>query len=391
MARRERLEPGIKERGKGKYLISIYTGRTINGKRERAYQTITGTIADANQKRHEMLGNLHTGTFTLNDKTTVSQHLQAWLKDIRINKRKRTYLAYESIVRCNLEPEFGSLKLRDLTTAMILDFYMRSQRELNKYTGKPTSPRTILHWHRILSEALTDAVDKGLLMVNVAPKGKQFTKRVTVNKYEAHPMQPDEWAKFEEVNKDSDYFPAVYMTVKTGLRISELLALDWQSVDLDLMMTIVVSRTLYKVKGETTFEDTKTKESKREIPMTPKLALFLRQYKAERESRCLQLGRILQPTDLLFTTINDKPLHPSVVTHQFQKMCIKAGIPQYRFHDLRHQFASDLIDRDVPAKVISTLMGHSSITITLDTYSHLYDNKASVEIAKLDDVPSLKK
>lgn len=105
--------------------------------------------------------------------------------------------------------------------------------------------------------------------------------------------------------------------------------------------------------------------------MTPKLALFLRDYKAAREAMCLSIGEILSLDDLVFTSYRGEPLNPSVVTHNFWKMCAEAGLKGIRFHDLRHTFSSLRLLRWVTPKVISEALGHSSVAFTMDTYSHI--------------------
>jgi integrase len=120
--------------------------------------------------------------------------------------------------------------------------------------------------------------------------------------------------------------------------------------------------------------------------MTPKLSLFLKQYRSGREVLYLELGKILSLDDLVFTSIAGKPLNPSVVGHNFAKMAKRAGVSGCRFHDLRHTFASLMLMRGAKPKVISEALGHSSVAFTMDVYSHIIDGMQEDAMALLDEV-----
>jgi integrase len=120
--------------------------------------------------------------------------------------------------------------------------------------------------------------------------------------------------------------------------------------------------------------------------MTPKLAAFLKEYRAERESLYFELGKLLGLDDLVFCSVNGKPIDPCVLTHAFSKMARRAGLKGVRFHDLRHTFASLMLLRGAKPKVISGALGHSSVAFTMDTYSHIIEGMQSDAMALLDEV-----
>ena len=156
-------------------------------------------------------------------------------------------------------------------------------------------------------------------------------------------------------------------------------------IDLD-MLSISVSQVLYKRRGVYTFKEPKTSGSSRRVAMTPKLALFLKEYKAERESLYWQLGKPLSLDDLVFTNYEGKPVDPSYLTHTFAKIVKQAGLGTVRFHDLRHTFASLALLRGAKPKVISEALGHASVAFTMDTYSHIISGMQEDMMALLDDV-----
>ena len=142
----------------------------------------------------------------------------------------------------------------------------------------------------------------------------------------------------------------------------------------------------HKRKGICEFKEPKTSHSRRRVAMTPKLALFLREYKAERERYYQQLGKQLTLDDLVFTGVEVRPIDPCVLTHAFARMAKKADMNGVRFHDLRHTFASLMLLRGAKPKVISEALGHSSVAFTMDVYSHIIEGMQSDAMALLDEV-----
>ena len=120
--------------------------------------------------------------------------------------------------------------------------------------------------------------------------------------------------------------------------------------------------------------------------MTPKLALYLREYRNEREAIYRELGKELTLDDLVFTSIEGKPLDPCVLTHNFTRMARRAGLEGIRFHDLRHTFASLMLLRGAKPKVVSEALGHASVAFTMDTYSHIISGMQEEAMALLDEV-----
>ena len=151
-------------------------------------------------------------------------------------------------------------------------------------------------------------------------------------------LTPNEVVTLFDNAQGSYYYPVIYTALSTGLRQAELLGLRWRDVDLD-MMCISVSQVLYKRRGVCVFKEPKTSHSRRRISMTPKLALFLKQYRTERERLYAELLKHLTPDDLVFTNIKGKPIEPCVLSHSFIKTAQHAGLGHVRFHDLRHTFA----------------------------------------------------
>jgi integrase len=199
-------------------------------------------------------------------------------------------------------------------------------------------------------------------------------------------LDPTEVNILLEVAQESYYYPVIYTALSSGLRQAELLGLCWRDLDPDIMLSISVSRVLYKRKGVCEFRDPKTSHSRRYVTMTPKLAVFLREYRQERSLLYRELGKELTLDDLVFGSVEGKPIDPGVLSHSFARIAKRAGLNNMRFHDLRHSFASLMLLRGAKPKVICEVLGHASVAFTMDVYSHIIEGMQSDAMALLDGV-----
>ena len=156
----------------------------------------------------------------------------------------------------------------------------------------------------------------------------------------------------------------------TGLRRSELLALKWQELDLDLAF-IYVSHSLHRLDdGTIIIKEPKTSRSRRPVDLPPSLVVLLRQHKVEREAEFIIMGKALTEDDFVFSHVDGTPLNPNTVSHTFSKITVRAGLPHLRLHDLRHIHATILLKAGTHPRIVQERLGHSSIATTLDIYSH---------------------
>jgi len=368
------MRGSIREKSKGSWQIQVYTGAGPEGKRRRHFETVRGRKGDAQRRLTELLTSLDKGVYTPPGRLTVGEHLHNWLEGyVKTNCSQRTLDGYQAIVEHHLIPTLGQLRLKQLHTQAIQSYYGKACEKL--------SARTVHHFHRVLSQSLKYAVRQGYLGRNPcelvdAPSPRKKTMRT---------MTPAEVEILLESIYDNHYYPVIYTAVSTGLRQAELLGLRWRDIDLE-MMSISVSQVLYKRHGVCTFKEPKTAHSRRRVAMTPKLALYLRDYKAERESQAWQLGKPPALDDLVFSSIEGKPIDPSVLSHDFGRMVKRASLKGVRFHDLRHTFASLMLLRGAKPKVISEALGHASVGFTMDVYSHIIEGMQKDAMALLDEV-----
>jgi len=152
------------------------------------------------------------------------------------------------------------------------------------------------------------------------------------------------------------------------------------------MMSLTVSQTLYKRRGVTEFAPPKSANSRRTVGLTPKLALFLRQFKSEREWQYLQLGKTLSGDDLVFAKVTGEPLDPSDVTHEFKRIALSVGMTDVHVHTLRHSFCSLMLMAGTSPQLVSQMMGHSTVAFTLQTYGHILSGMRGEAMSRLDSV-----
>lgn len=368
------MKGSIRSKGKTSWQIQVYTTPGKDGKPRRYFETVRGKKGDAQRRLNELLVSMDKGVYTPPGKMTVAQLFDAWQNGyVKTNCGLRTIEGYRSICERHLIPEFGGLTLKQLTPQVIQRYYGKACQKLSK--------RTVHHQHRVLSECLKYALRQGYLglnpceMVDAPSPAKKMMRTLT----------PGEVESLLNAGNDSYYYPLIYTAVSTGLRQAELLALRWRDIDLD-MCSISVNQTLYKRGGVCHFKEPKTAHSRRRVAMTPKLALFLREYRSSREWQYIQAGRILSIDDIIFTSFRGEPLNPSVITHNFQRIAAQVGIKGVRFHDLRHTFASIMLLRGAKPKVISEALGHSSVAFTMDVYSHIIEGMQEDAMKLLDEV-----
>jgi integrase len=365
----------IRQKSKGSWQITIDTGTGPDGERRRHFETVhSSRKSDAQKRLTELLTSLDKGVYTPPGRLTLAEHLHDWLEGyVKTNCSQRTLDGYQSIIERHLIPGLGYIQLKQLQPPAIQAYYGKAVEKL--------SARTVHHQHRVLSQSLKYAVRQGYLGRNPC----ELVDPPSPRKRLMRTLTPGEVEVLLDTAKDSPYYPTIYTAVSSGLRQAELLGLRWRDVDLD-MLSISVSQVLYKRGSVCTFKEPKTAHSRRRVAMTPKLALFLKDYWKDRERLYHQLGKELALDDLVFASVEGKPLDPGVVSHNFSRMAKRAGLGTVRFHDLRHTFASLMLLRGAKPKVISEALGHASVGFTMDVYSHIIEGMQADAMALLDEV-----
>jgi integrase len=312
------------------------------------------------------------------DGLKVEDYLRRWLEDsVRGTVRATTFERYEQNCRKHIVPTLGRVKVKDLTPAHLRGLYKEKLRTL--------SPRSVRYVHVTLHKALKQAVQDGLLPRNVT----EAVKPPQLHRDEMNPLTPDQ-AKIllQTAQAESDRLEALYvLAVTTGLRQGELLGLKWDDVDLEAGM-LQVRRTLTTAKGGPVLAAPKTRGSRSvKLPQTASDAL--RSHLERQLAEIDRVGSLWQENGLIFASEVGEPLDRRyVTTHRFKPLLKRAGLPQIRFHDLRHTCATLLLIKNVNPKVVSEMLGHASIAITLDTYSHVLPDMQDSATRTMEEVLS---
>jgi len=359
----------IRKRGENSWAIVVDLGPDPEtGKRRRQWQTVKGTKRDAERVRREILHSIETGTHVKPIKMTVGQFLNQWLEDyVAINTAPKTAEGYRVIVNRHLIPNLGAILLTQLQPSHLQGYYTRALSH-GRVDGKGgLSARTVLHIHRVISEALTHAAEWQMVARNIAmavkpprPRQPQITT-----------LAQEEVGVFLSEAAASPYYDLFYTALYTGMRRGELLGLRWKDIDLDLAQ-LSVSQTIQRIPGKGfVIQEPKTGRSRRSIALSPSVCILLRQRREHQQSESILLGKAWHDDALVFGNLDGQPLDPSTLTHAFRRIVKKAAIPHIRFHDLRHTHATLMLKQGIHPKIVSERLGHSNIGITLDTYSHV--------------------
>jgi integrase len=270
----------------------------------------------------------------------------------------RGFERYESVVRVHLVPGLGAIPLTQLRPEHL-------QRQYASKLSDGLSPRSVRYQHVVLHKALQTAMKWGLVARNVAdgvdvPRARQAEIQ-TWDEYEV--------GRFLEVAKDSRYYALFHTALFTGMRRSELLALQWRDIDFH---QIHVNRSLHQLaKGSYVFGQPKSARSRRTIALSPSSVIVLKDHRDRQEGIRAVLGMPSKGDDLVFSSPEGKPLRPNTVSRAWAALASRAGVRVIRLHDARHTHASLMLKQGVHPKIVQERLGHASVQITLDTYSHV--------------------
>ena len=360
-----------KKRGQGEGSIGLFDGRWIaqvtleGGVRRRFYGK---TRAEANTKLQEALGAVRAGMPVPANRLTVQGYLDEWLIGASRALRPSTAATYKRHIRVHIVPTLGEVPIARLRVEHLDKLY-------SSLLAGGLSRTTVQHVHAILRRSLSQAVRRGVIARNptdlVDPPGRDHP--------EMQVLTVEQGRKLLAQAKTAKHLPleALYvLALTTGMRRGELLALRWVDVDFPAR-ALTVAGTLQRVKhvdGTSTLERAlpKTKTSMRRIPLTAVAVDALTRHRQRHDEHVELLGPDWAASGLVFTNELGGAIEPrNLLSRSFTPLLAEAGIPHVRFHDLRHTAATLMAASGVHTKVVSEMLGHASVGITLDLYSHV--------------------
>jgi integrase len=376
--RRGQGEGGIYQREDGRWCGSMNVG-IINGKRKRkvVYGATRKEVAD---KLKALQRELDAGVNVVTERQTVKQFLENWLEQsIKPQRKAKTYHSYEQMVRLYLVPYLGRYQLTKLAPEHVQTM-LNTLLEPSKADGKRLAPRTVQYVRAVLSQALNQALRWGKVARNVA----LVVDGPRVEKFKIAPLTEQQAQQLLEAVAGHRLEQLYRLTLSLGLRQGEVLGLRWEDVDF-AKRTIRISGAIQQIGGTIQRVTPKTEASARTLPLTPLLLRSLKAHQAAQQQEKQECWAEWQEHDLVFPSEVGTPLAPRNLQRHFKGLLKKAGLPgRLRFHDLRHSCATFLIAQGVHPRVVMELLGHSQISVTMNTYAHVLPETQRDAAAKLD-------
>lgn len=367
MAKRGNGEGTIYKRKDGRWETAV---TLEGGKRKRIYGKTRGEVS---QKLAEALRARKEGRLCAEPSQTMGKYLNQWLEDqVRLKVRPKTFESYSLNVR-RLTPHIGQIRLDALTPREIQHCY-------KELLAGDLSPRSVEQAHRVLRSAMRQAVRWGL--ITQAP-----TAAVTPPRPERHEMSPLTAKQVHTLfasSIDDPLHPLWVLLCTTGLRLGEATGLEWRHLDLTAG-TLSVQQALQRQQGlGLVIVEPKTGHSRRTVHLAPGTVAALQALRDSQKLKWRAADREWDESVLVFCTRSGNPLEPGNVLRSLHRTLKRAGLPVVRVHDLRHTAATYLLGQGTHPKKVQELLGHSSITLTLDTYSHMMPTMHQEVAAEMD-------
>jgi integrase len=337
------------------------------------------TKREAERALNAVIGKLNEGTYVEPTKLTVAAFMLQWLDGIRATIRPSTLRTYRILTETHIIPRIGKLQLQRLTAAHLDALYADLLENGRRVGSGGLSVRTVQYVHATLHKALRYAVDKDMLLRNVADKATAPNQR---NGHDNRTWSASELTAFLTSIRDHRDFAAYHIAAFTGMRRGEVLGLRWRDLDLE-RCTLSIAQTVIMGDSDAVYSEPKTGAGRRRIALDAGTADILRSHRVRQAEERTNLG-LSWPTadDLVFATIEGQPMTPSVFSQRFNRLAAAAGVPRIRFHDLRHTHATLLLLAGTHPKVVQERLGHANITMTLQIYSHVIPAMQEEAVAK---------
>ena len=371
----------IEKRGKNSYRLTVSEGFDLDGKPMIHRKTVHGTKKDAEVELAKFVTEVQNGLVIDGKSLKFSEFTEIWKRDYGSKElAPSTYKRYCRMLETRLLPYFGHFYINKIKPTDIMKFYdllekdtqlVRKKGNNGSKTKKPLSGKTILEHHRLLRAMLHKAVYWQLIVTNPAervqpPKARKPKRR----------SYDDEQTKILLENlellssENTKYKVAIILTVFTGVRLGELMGLEWQDVDFKNGIISINRSSQYLADMGVFTKVPKTESSIREIAIPEFIISLLEEYKLWYEEQKSIYGELWTNPDRLFVQADGKPMHPSTISKWFVKYVGQIGLPVINFHGLRHTNASLLVAQNIDIAVISARLGHAQISTTLDFYVH---------------------
>jgi len=373
------MRGSLKERSPGRWAIILDVRDPETGKRKRRWHSFAGTKRQAQAECARLITELKTGTAVDPTRMTVAAFLERWIEHMQGQVSPRSHERYAELCRKNLASLLGSLTLTKLQPAHISAVYAKALTSGRLDGNGGLSPRTVNHMHRVLRGALQQALRWQLLARNPS----DAVKPPKVERRQMRVLDADGTIDLIEAARGTAMFVPIVLGVRCGMRRGEVVALRWRNVDLDRGQISVVAS------AEQTERGVREKETKsgrgRTIVLSATEIEELRSHRLQQAQGLLALGVRLTDDHHVVAQEDGQPLQPRSLSNAFIKFARKHGV-RIRLHDLRHSHATHMLAAGVHPKIAQEWLGHSSVGITLDLYSHVLPGMQEEAVSRVDAV-----
>jgi integrase len=370
----------IRERSPGHWAIVIDVRDRVTGRRKRRWHSFAGTKRQAQVEAARLISEIQRGTHVDATRETLAEFLDRWLDHMRGQVSPRSHERYAELARKNIVPLLGGLSLTRLQPAHISEAYAKALTSGRRDGHGGLAARTITHMHRVLRQALQQAVQWQLLPRNPA----DMVKPPRVERRQMQTLNADATIECIESARGTNMFMPILLGLLCGLRRGEVVALRWRSVDLERGQLSVVAS------AEQTDQGVREKETKsgkgRAVALSATVVAELRAHRLRQAEGLLMLGVRLSDDHHVVAREDGQPLQPRSLSQAFRKFIRRQGLQRIRLHDLRHSAATHMLAAGVHPKIAQERLGHSSVAVTIDLYSHVLPGMQAEAVSRVDAV-----
>ena len=371
----------IEKRGKNSYRLSCLAGYNLQGKPIKKTKTVHGTKKEAEIELAKFVADVQNGMVIEGKSLRFSEFTEIWKRDYGSKElAPSTYKRYCRMLETRLLPYFGHFYVNKIKPTDIMQFYdllskdtqlvRKKDNEGNK-TLKPLSGKTILEHHRLLRAMLHKAVYWQVIVSNPAERVQPPKAKKPKRKYYDDDQCKILLENLEQLDEEEiKYKTAIILTIFTGVRLGELMGLEWNDIDFRNGIVSINRSSQYLADTGIFTKVPKTESSIREVAIPDFVISLLEEYKLWYDEQKSLYGELWINSNRLFVQADGKPMHPSTISKWFVKFIGQIGLPVINFHGLRHTNATLLIAQNIDVAVVAARLGHAQITTTFNFYVH---------------------
>jgi len=303
---------------------------------------------------------------------TVDEYMRRWLAHWATQVRPVTHARYTTLINKHVVPVIGDYKMTDVEPEHVVQV-------LDKMERAGLSPMTRVQVHAVIGKAFATAIEWRIISTNPV----RDAKRPKVRPLDPTLPSNEQLLSALDGAGGTSWEMPLLLAITTGARRSEVLAIRWSDIDLD-KRRVRITQSLQQLRNEVYFAPLKTESARREIALPVFAIDRIRNHRKARAARRLLLGEHWQAGDLVCEDGGGAPLHPDSFSQWYRREAQKLGFPTLRLHDVRHRFATTLLERGVHPNIVSAMLGHSDPAFTMRVYQHVMPNMTETAADAMD-------